>query len=422
MHSRRGIRVPVVVTCLALVVIAVATLSPQPQPEEPLPHLCLVCGELGGTDVILNILLYMPLGIGLTLSGLPKGRALLMVVLLTVTVETLQLGVIPGRNASISDVLTNSSGGLAGIALGRHWRSLIRPGAALSMTLLCAASVLAIAVTVVGAWGVQPLLPQAQYEALWAPDLPHIELFTGHVLAARLNGLPVSNQTKFASSSVRASLVERGIQLEASTTTDRPTYGLAPIFCLSAPTTPLVAVIGQDGHSLVFRINLRSSSLKMRTPVASLAFFSGSLGKAGPTSSHDTVLVAGGIQHDALWVVGRRGERASDATLRLSPFIAWMFILPWDFHATRFVAALSLLWVCAVFFPVGFFAGAAGVTHLRKWSSAMIAVVTVFCGLCIVPLLFGFGPAPLLLWLGATLVIAGALFLGVRIRCAQSIK
>ena len=54
--------------------IALMTLLPQPGQEELVratPPTCLVCGPLGGVDVILNVILFLPFGLGLGLLGLP---------------------------------------------------------------------------------------------------------------------------------------------------------------------------------------------------------------------------------------------------------------------------------------------------------------------------------------------------------------
>jgi FeS assembly protein SufD len=86
--------------------IAVATLTPLPNVMYSLPRTCIVCGELGVVDVVNNILLFVPLGAGLTLAGVRRRTAVALCVALTVTVETLQIGVIAGRDAKITTLYT----------------------------------------------------------------------------------------------------------------------------------------------------------------------------------------------------------------------------------------------------------------------------------------------------------------------------
>src|SRR5690242_2244064 len=100
-------RVGFVVALAAVTAIGFATLSPQPGVAGE-SHLCLICGALGGVSAILNILLFVPLGIGLALSGLSGKRSVILMCVLSGLIEITQLLFIPGRNSTIGDVLTNS--------------------------------------------------------------------------------------------------------------------------------------------------------------------------------------------------------------------------------------------------------------------------------------------------------------------------
>ncbi|HKC81976.1 MAG TPA: hypothetical protein VKB91_12335, partial [Gemmatimonadaceae bacterium] len=52
----------------SIILICVATLTPQSGHSETSPF-CILCGSLGGVDAVLNVLLFLPFGIGLALSG-----------------------------------------------------------------------------------------------------------------------------------------------------------------------------------------------------------------------------------------------------------------------------------------------------------------------------------------------------------------
>ena len=56
----------------SVIVIAFATLLPQP-PGVVESHFCVICGSFGSVDAILNVVVFVPLGIGLALYGL-RGR------------------------------------------------------------------------------------------------------------------------------------------------------------------------------------------------------------------------------------------------------------------------------------------------------------------------------------------------------------
>ena len=111
-------RIGGVIAVASVAAILVATLLPDAgKPVDS--HLCIVCGTLGGVDSILNVLLFFPLGIGLALSGIPWKRAVLTACALSLTVETAQFLFVPGRDATLGDVVTNTVGGALGFAVAR---------------------------------------------------------------------------------------------------------------------------------------------------------------------------------------------------------------------------------------------------------------------------------------------------------------
>src|SRR3954469_3966998 len=60
-------------------------------------HLCLVCGPLAGVDILLNTLLFVPLGVGLNLSGLSFRKAVLICFALSLSIEAAQAFIVRGR-------------------------------------------------------------------------------------------------------------------------------------------------------------------------------------------------------------------------------------------------------------------------------------------------------------------------------------
>ena len=107
-----------------LLFIAVLTLTPQYQATKAPVSLCLLCGDTSILDAILNVLLFIPFGMGLRLAGMSRRRVFAIALLTTVTVETLQYW-IPGRDSSLGDLITNSSGAFIGVICADIWLSLI---------------------------------------------------------------------------------------------------------------------------------------------------------------------------------------------------------------------------------------------------------------------------------------------------------
>ncbi|MBP6442605.1 MAG: VanZ family protein [Gemmatimonadales bacterium] len=115
MTGRRVGALPLVLASLA--VISLTTLGANPAQADRVAETgwsCLVCGDAGTTDVLLNLLLFLPLGIGLRLCGWNGRRAVIAMALFSLGIEATQALALAGRDASLSDILANSLGGAAG--------------------------------------------------------------------------------------------------------------------------------------------------------------------------------------------------------------------------------------------------------------------------------------------------------------------
>ena len=123
---------------VSAIVIGLATLTPSDQANTGGGALCIVCGDFGGVDALLNVMLFVPLGIGLAMAGVRASRAIPAMCLATILIETLQIGVISGRDASIGDVITNAVGGALGYLIGSRIDRLLRPSARAAFTLCVA--------------------------------------------------------------------------------------------------------------------------------------------------------------------------------------------------------------------------------------------------------------------------------------------
>src|SRR2546430_5704779 len=102
----------------ALLPILVATLWPVPGHEPEGFISCIACGEHATSDVLLNIILFVPLGAAVALHVRSLSRCALSAALLSATIELAQL-YIPGRDSSLGDVLSNTLGGTLGALLTR---------------------------------------------------------------------------------------------------------------------------------------------------------------------------------------------------------------------------------------------------------------------------------------------------------------
>src|ERR1700681_448447 len=121
--SRHTRRFGFAIVVLSLGAIAWLTLRPAHASSSPIDsHLCLVCGPYGGVDILLNTLLFVPLGVGLRFRGLSPRKAVLTCFALSLSIETAQAFIVTGRDATLSDILTNTSGGAIG-----YWSARTAP-------------------------------------------------------------------------------------------------------------------------------------------------------------------------------------------------------------------------------------------------------------------------------------------------------
>jgi VanZ family protein len=125
-------RLAIGVSAMAILAITLAPAGTTP----PLPFSASIGeGRRWLSDGILNLFLFVPLGFALVWERRSIGRAVFIGLLLSTAVEIAQLW-IPGRDSSLSDILFNAAGTLAGALLGYQPRTWIFPEVPASRKLL----------------------------------------------------------------------------------------------------------------------------------------------------------------------------------------------------------------------------------------------------------------------------------------------
>jgi VanZ family protein len=419
-HKRAG----TIITVLALLFIAVLTLWPDPSAGPQPVSACISCGELGGTDLFLNVLLFIPLGFGLRLRGLSRWRAWSIALAVTVGVETLQWRVIVGRDASLGDVLSNSFGAFLGMLLADHGRELIFPAPIRARRLMRVGALGWVAVVALGGWAMRPARIPGPYRAFLAPDLYHIELFEGTVVSASLDGWPlVASATVLRDDSLPRRIRRDTVRLDARVIPAGATYNIAPIVSLSTTREPMALALGQIWHDLTLQVRLNSATLGMRAPMVvlpdALSSRSASPGAVGAPAGGDTIAVSGTIIGGRRLIAEVESEPRARAELALDPFLLWAAVMPMGPFPPRISQTLTMLWIALLVSPLAYWAGRAtrdvrarstfSIRPLRSRVFVFVAL-TLVLGLAVVPPLFGFPVARASIWLAAA-VDALVLFL-----------
>lgn len=411
-------------TIAAVAAIAFATLRPTYSALPRHSPWCLVCGDSGVLDVLLNVILFIPLGAGLALSRVRVARALPVIVGITLTVEVLQYQFIPGRDGTLSDVLTNTLGGTLGLALGPHLGSCLRPTARLAGALSAAWAALCVMLWVAMAFAFERSVPAGAYEIEWAPTgKPKLDVFPGRVLSLRVNDHPLTRGDP-PSDAMRASLAD-SMHIEAVVVPGAPPRRTAAIALVSRDTDE-VAMLGQRATNAVFGVRVRATDWRLKTPQIMLDDAMPAARGAADTASSAPIRVIGMRTARRFSIeVERDGVRRS-WSLDISPTLGWVLFLPFDYSLHLGYRIGSVLWIAALLAPVGYWGTWRARTRrphradgLGAWA---ILVLTPVVLLGVIPVLFGLQPGHWYEWLAAGVGLAAGWVLAAMVAWRTSAR
>jgi VanZ like family len=373
------------VTAVSAILIAFATLRPDYSHSGVSFVSCLICGQRGIADAIVNVILFAPLGVGLTLLGLPRRRALLLGALGSCSVELLQI-VIPGRDPSIYDVLCNSLGVGAGIAVVLLIPILAGLKAPRSAWFSLAASLCPPFAVVLTGTLVSPSFPHTMYWGQWTPDFEALEWYRGRVVSARIGDREIP-PTRIADSEwVRQALIANK-PIDVEVIAGPPVEGLAPIFSIADQYRRGIVLVGADIDDLVFRYSTGAAFFRLDQPYVRLV---GGMNGIEP-GSRITLRVSSPKWG---WYC-LEGPRGSACDLGFSVGDGWGLLYYPEGLPEWMRCVLRMLWVAALVAPIGFLA--------RNRLPSYAALALVGFSLQVVPALVGLRSLRWYEWLGALL-------------------
>jgi hypothetical protein len=349
-----------------VLVILVLTLSPSDAHHSDGPFACIVCGERGLADVLLNIMLFAPVGV---LAGIAFGTRWSIVTAaaaLSGGIEVMQVW-IPGRDASIGDLLFNTVGTTLGMGLVAAAPLWIRPKSRAALRILAAAAAaLAIGISAANAWLLRPSLPDSRWFGMWSPRLGHLRPWDGTVRETVVGGIDVRPGWIGDAQPLRRALLA-GDTISVRARAGRPTTGLGAIFAIYDDQRREIVLIGPDREDLVLRSRLRAQDLRLDHPDLRLR---GALAAFAPG--------------DPLHIRARRGE--ADGCLEVngegmcgiahSVANGWQLLL-YPSHLPPWLSALVAAgWAAALVVPAGFFARTAGTAALGI-GAALVALLGI---------------------------------------------
>lgn len=217
--TMRRLAAAVLVLWVACVAYLTLTPSGHTPPLTLRGFFCVACGELDGSDMLRNWILFVPGGLVAAIV-FPGWRGLAIPLGLTALVEFVQVGV-PGRDPAASDLILNGLGAVTGLLIAARglapWgRRLLAASAAIAWL---APIVLLIPTTT----------PQDLY-GLWTPRFGNRAHYDGQVLAAEVGTLSIPSRLVPERAELVAALEDRGpVRLLLEVGTD-PQFAIAPVF------------------------------------------------------------------------------------------------------------------------------------------------------------------------------------------------
>ena len=408
--SQPSRRTAAVLVAFSLVLIGLATLMPA-ETSVTLPASCVFCGQFGGVDFALNVVLFIPLGIGLRwLLGSWIVPAMVGASA-TLLIETLQWRLIPGRDASLGDLLANTLGTLVGVWLATTGMRWLNSTGSAARWLTVAWGALVVAVVLTSSRLLIPFPTRYPQWVQWKPQRPNMDVFNAELRSVEVNGAPVG---------------PRDILLPARTI-DTVTQGVTLRLAIEGATPPTARrayivritntgeegfALSQRGDALVFRTNLFANRLKLHSIAVRLpnALPSQDQGSNGEPS---TINVHANSSPAAMTVASDGPGQLASVELRRTVGLGWAMFMPWDIAIGPAWWPANALWLAAMMLPLAFFAGrSAGRTpdegsRGRAWWPLMVVVATI----AIAPTNFGLalpGPGE---WIGVVLGIVAGLSL-----------
>ena len=333
--------------------LAALTLAPLPALEgvEDVSTYCLVCGGRGASDAILNVVLFLPLGL------LARGRSLARMValgaLLSAGIEGVQL-LLPGRYPTLGDVVWNASGAGLGQLLRRHARAWLTPPAWAGSA---AAAALGLGL-LAGGWLLGPSWPRERYWGQWTAELGSMPQYRGTLLEASLGPLDVP-PGRFPDGGDPRSILSGPFELRGLVVKGPPPPSLSPIVSIYDGVQREVVLLGADGEDLVWRERTRAAVARLDQPDLRLP------GALAGVRVGDTVRLA--VSRDG-------GERCLAAGERLrcglgfTPGRTWSLLLWLDAAPERAWRVLDALWLALLLGPTGFLT-----RRGRRWGDVALA-------------------------------------------------
>jgi hypothetical protein len=361
---------------------------------------------------VLNVLLFLPLGIGLALSGARSSRALSTILILSATIEIAQFLVISGRDAAVGDVLSNVLGGAVGFVATRSFEAWWNPSRRRAARLSGFWVACWLTIQLLVSYAFTPDFPSTRYYGQIARVFENMATFGGAVLSATIDTVSVPD-SGFAKTKQLHHLLEEGALVRAVVIPAGPTSRIAPIIRVADDRQRQIVLLGQDRADVVFGVHTGAEILRLRPPLFRIAGVFPSEGSAPGLRLSDTLDLGARYHSEAVDIRVSSRDAVYSRRFVLSSALGWVLILPkqWYLEGTPIESLLGFIWLAALLLPLGYWGLLATVSHNREARAHFVTAIgalaiILLIGLVLIPRLFGLAPASLGAWLAVAVGVA----------------
>jgi hypothetical protein len=366
----------------AMLMIAALTLTSQPAGWGP-SFFCMFCDERWLADVLLNVFLFVPLGVGLERLGLSPKRAFLISLVFSALIEFLQATVVTGRDSSLRDIITNSTGGWLGATLAHSRRNWVLLKASLRRWVALAMAILWSAIIASTLWALEPSIPNRRHFGQYAPTDSIIPEFGAEIFRASFHGAPLPIGAFSDQSDVLKAFRSRKAWLTATVAQPPLIAGTATIVAVVDDRKDEDLTLSQSGRDLLCHVRLRSEDIGLNSPTIRLK------GAFRDEGSGSAIEIEGGLLGATIALVVRRGAEISQRELVLTPGAGWMLLYPFDLTLPVDSAIFGFLWMTAITLPLQYFWSLSVVAGRRCIASRSVPFCLALLLLVPAPRLFG---------------------------------
>ena len=354
-------QVPVILAALSAAAIVFFTLRPAGEELHTWSYY-ITAGDDALAELFQNLLLFIPLGVSLTLAGVRPFRVVALGGLLSFTVEFLQQ-YIPGRDPSVGDIVCNTISTALGVLLVVAapiwlWVSPRRSVWQARLTALVAVLVW---------YGTGAMLRQAfppgPYQIVTTPSFNNFGYYDGQVLKI-IPGI--------------------GSLEVLAVAAPFPPGRRSPLIAAVGPNDERVLILSVDGPDLTLRYDMPALRWTLVQPDLRLR------GAMQPVAPRDTFTAA--TRHDSTDIC-LRVNATERCHLGYTIGDGWKLIYYPEGRPPWTLGLINTLWGFGCVVGVGYWAA--------KGGGGWLAMGFVIAGLLMVPLLTGLKPTPVYEWFGA---------------------